>query len=219
MSENEHVNEAINEADNELTYRGDLGHHVEFTAQSFNKNEEVVFLKDYLLPEGRDVRSFIKEDTNSISRDLVDGSKDLGYEVGLRDTSLCLLLTRVSKNGIYPSTKGVPRENRYYNETEVMLIESKDNHKLLVSSNYYPEKVRRNYYVETGKFLDSSGNKYYNCKLHTKDKEGKVVTHLFAPIRSRDYDKLFSNRENLSENVSSLVSSTLRAARRVNPEI
>lgn len=198
----------MGENSNEMSVHGETGNYREFSTSGFNERGENVIVKDYLMPAGMDMNQFIKEDTNYITGELVQGCQDLGYSVEEEDRVVGVMLTRATQNGAFPSDKGLSGNQGFHHDAEAALIRRGNTHKLLL-------KHRANFfYVETGRFLNHNNGNYYNARLHIKDSEGKVRHELF--VSKTNYDKKFLQEENLSRDIASLIGVTLKRARRVD---
>ena len=200
-----------------MTYRGDLGCQIEHNTSGGNQNGELVILKEYYHPQGEEIQGFIKESTNSISKELTDKCQEVGYIPEDNDSVICLLLTRTSDQGIYPSNKPMAKKLNTFNETQAVLIQGNNKHKLLISKTFGTQLniEKKNFYVETGMFRHEELGNYYTCKLHAKNSQGDIKTLLFAPRKRKDYEKLLSERNNLSKNVSEIVGSAVLHSNRI----
>jgi hypothetical protein len=192
-----------------MDFHGDTGNFLEYgNVEGVNNNNERVILNDFLLPSGLEVDTYIRNDTNTISRDLVTGCKDLGYSVEEKDRLICLMLTRVTRNGIYPSDRTSPENQGFYYDTKAVLIRRGREHVLLLEHN------NKHFYIEVKKFKDLSMGKTYNAKLHLKNSKGNTLEKLYIP--NKEYNKHFFEKEKPSKDIESLISSTLRTARFVD---
>jgi hypothetical protein len=203
-----------------MSYRGDLGAQEIYNTSGENRNGETVFLKDYLHPEGENIQRYIREDTNSISKEVMERCKEIGYMPEENDKVACIMLAQVSKNGLYPSSKGNP--GGPYNEAKAVLIENRKgpnrtDHKLLISRVFGTpgDSEIKDFLVEVGMYYSNLTNQYYTCKLHAKNANGKVSSLLFAPRKRNNYEEQLMHEKDLSRAVSGILRSAMFHSRRL----
>ncbi len=203
-----------------MSYRGDLGAQEMYNTSGENRNGETVFLKDYLHPEGEDINKFIQDSTNSISEEVMEKCKEIGYIPEENDKVACIMIARVSKNGVYPSSKGNP--GGPYNEAKAVLIENRKgpnrvDHKLLISRKFgtFGDSETKNFLVEVGRHYSDLTHQYYTCKLYAKNQDGKVSSILFAPRKSNNYEEQIIQKKDLSGAVSGILRSAMFHSRRI----